>query len=727
MRQLWTTVQTPLLSVLTALALGGVVMAVSSGSVRTVGQAYGGLFEGALLKPSGLSESLVATVPYVFSSLAVALAFQAGLFNIGVEGQFQIGALCAAWAGVAVAGLPPIFHLPLTLLAAAAGGAIWGAIPGVLKVKTGAHEVINTIMMNYVAFRLVEYLVSGPLRDPNATTVQTARVSRSAELPTFAQLLPFWNPHDRLHVGLFLAIVAAVTVWWLLRRTTIGFELKTVGRNPAAAQFGGMNIGRTVVVAMAMAGALAGIGGAVEVLGVSTCRCLPQVFSSGYGFDSIAVALLARVHPLGIVPASFLFGAMRNGADLMELRSGVSKHIIAVIQAIVLLLVAAPSIVRWLFRLKDRNGESANQRNGETANLRPHPQTRRRWLTALFGIMVATAFVAIARLNVGSQSGEEFLTQTLAQALRVGVPIALAAFCGLLCERAGVINIGIEGMMLTSAMTAYAVNIFAFAALKQSGMSEADAANLSRLLGLFSALTASGLLALLHGGVSISLKADQIISGTVINLLAIGLTGFFYRQFLAEGAPPSPGAFAPFDVPLLSSLPVVGAILFQAQKPIACAMLVLALWLHYVLFRSVWGLRLRAVGEHPQAADTSGISVQRMRYLNVIAGGIVAGLAGAWFTLESVDIFQPLMTNGLGFVGLAAMIFGRWSPLGALLGAFVFGLGSSLQTTVAILYPHIPSQLPQMLPYVLTMTILAGVVGRATPPAGLGRAYPHDG
>lgn len=724
MRQLWTTIRTSLLTVLTALVLGAVLIGVTSGGLRAVGQAYGGLVEGALLKPQGLSESLVAMVPYIFTSLAVALAFQAGLFNIGAEGQFQIGSLCAAWAGVAVTGLPPMLHLPLTLLAAALGGALWGGIPGALKVKTGGHEVINTMMMNYIAFRLVEFLTSGPLKDPAASMVQTARVSRYAELP----LLRAWGlplpPHDRLHTGLLLAVAMAVAVWWLLTKTTIGFELRTVGRNPAAAQFGGMNVGRNVVLAMALSGALAGVGGAVEVLGVSTCRCLPMSFSSGYGFESIAVALLARTHPLGILPASFLFGAMRNGADLMEIRSGVSKSIIAIIQAIVLLLVAAPGIMRWLYRLREREGTWESGGVGITVSpvsSRPPARVGQILLALLILIVIAIVW----RTGVGSQSGGQFLTETAAQALRYAVPIALAAFCGLLSERAGVINIGIEGMMLTSAMVAAAANIFSFTALQAASHSEPQASASAHLLGLLAALLASGLLALLHGGVSISLKADQIVSGTVINLLALGVTEFCYRRFLAENAPPSPGVFAPFDVPLLSSLPLVGTILFRGQKPIACATLVLALLLHYVLFRSVWGLRLRAVGEHPQAADTGGVNVRRLRYASVLAGGVLAGLGGAWFTLESLDTFSPRMTNSLGFVGLAAMIFGRWSPLGALLGAFVFGVGSSLETTLAQSYPQIPSQLPQMLPYVLTMLVLAGVVGRAVPPAALGKAYPE--
>jgi len=416
------TVSVPILAIITAMLVGALVIWITSGRFSAVVQAYDGLIDGAFLKTRGLSESLVATVPYILASLAVGLGFKAGLFNIGVEGQFYIGAVSAAWVGAAFSGLPAIVHLPLAILAGAVGGAIWAAIPGFLKARTGAHEVINTIMLNYVAFRLTEYLVSGPLRSRSASAVQTATIAREAELwslydiphrltdpfnrlgvaililalgfmvarwlfalprfrdrfasngrrqqvalaagvvlgvlaffglsPLLNRWWPFQDQYDRLHIGLILALVAAVVVWWLLEKTTIGFELRTVGANPNAARYAGISISRSIVLAMAISGALAGIAGTIEVLGVSICRCLPLFFSSGYGFDSIAIALLAKANPFGIVPASFLFGAMRNGADLMELRSGVSKHVISLIQALVLLFVAAPIIVRWLYRIR---------------------------------------------------------------------------------------------------------------------------------------------------------------------------------------------------------------------------------------------------------------------------------------------------------------------------------------------------------------------------------------
>jgi simple sugar transport system permease protein len=426
MKQLWASFKIPLLAILTAFVIGAVVIWATSGSLATVGQAYWGMARGALFKQRGLSESIVATIPYILLSLAVAVGFKSGLFNIGAEGQFYIGAIGAAWAGVAFKGLPGIILLPLCLGIGALGGAIWAGIAGFLKAKTGAHEVISTMMMNYISFRLAEFLVSGPLRDQASGITQTKSVAAAAEIWTFTAIperlkdplnalmvalimafiaaviarwwtkrsknpamqsvsrrrwvyggvglavgvltfiglpaltrvwWPFNDPADRMHTGIFLALGAVVFVWWLMQRTTIGFELRTVGANPNAARYAGVNITRNIMTAMCISGALAGLAGTIEVLVVSTCRCLPIFFSSGYGWDSIGIALLARNDPFGIILSSFLWGAMRNGADLMELSSGVSKYIISLIQGLVLLFVAAPAVTRWIYRLKaDKQG-----------------------------------------------------------------------------------------------------------------------------------------------------------------------------------------------------------------------------------------------------------------------------------------------------------------------------------------------------------------------------------
>jgi len=271
------------------------------------------------------------------------------------------------------------------------------------------------------------------------------------------------------------------------------------------------------------------------------------------------------------------------------------------------------------------------------------------------------------------------------------------------------------------AMVAYAVNLFSYQIFKET-MDPATAGQASRWLALVAAVLSGLVLALLHGVVSIKFKADQIISGTVVNILALGITGYLYRQYLAQNLPAGPGTFPIVPIPVLSDIPIIGPILFQ-QQPIVYMMMILVFVIHYVLFYTPWGLRTRAVGEHPRAADTLGINVFKMRYTDVLLGGMIAGLAGAWFTLEAVDVFNPGMTNGLGFIGLAAMIFGKWMPFGALAGALIFGLGTSVTATISIFRPDIPSQIPQMLPYILTIIVLTGVVGRATPPAADGTPY----
>lgn len=344
------------------------------------------------------------------------------------------------------------------------------------------------------------------------------------------------------------------------------------------------------------------------------------------------------------------------------------------------------------------------------------------WITASIAAFGLLAAWALLNLIIGGQCQGKCVIDTLAQTLRVATPIAFAAFCGVLCERAGVTDIGIEGKMLMGAMVAYAVNLFAYQGLKES-MDPATAGMISRWLAVAAAIAAAVILQLLHAVVSIRFRADQIISGTVINILALGVTGYFYRQFLAQNLPAGPGTFPIVRVPVLADIPILGEILFQQQKPLTYIMLILAFVIQYVLFFTPWGLRTRAVGEHPRAADTLGINVFRTRYINVLLGGIIAGLAGAWFTLEAADVFNPGMTAGLGFIGLAAMIFGKWTPFGAVLGALIFGLGNSVTSTVSIFRPDIPSQIPQMLPYLLTIIVLTGVVGRATPPAADGQPY----
>ena len=289
--------------------------------------------------------------------------------------------------------------------------------------------------------------------------------------------------------------------------------------------------------------------------------------------------------------------------------------------------------------------------------------------------------------------------------LATATPIALGAYGGLFSERSGVVNIAIEGMMLTAAMMAAFV----------SGYTG------SLALGVLAGLLSSGLMAALHAVVSIRFKTDQIISGTVINILAAGLTAHFYQVFLVPPRwPGSAGTFPDLPIPILSDIPFIGKVLFSHQ-PIVYAMLILTFVIHYVLFYTPWGLRMRAVGEHPKAADTLGINVYFTRYANVIIGGLLAGLAGIWLSLEWVGTFNINMTGGRGFIALAALIFGRWTPFGAFGAALLFGLANAIQIRTQTLNPDIPAEFLQMLPYILTIVVAA--VRRPIPPAAIGQPY----
>ena len=331
--------------------------------LSTVWQTYGALFTGALGDPAKISdafaggdpleirrainpifESLVQSTPYIFAGLAVALGFRVGLFNIGAEGQIFIGALTSVWVGFTLKGLPPIVHVPLALLAGAAGGAIWGFIPGWLKAKTGGHEVINTIMMNFIAFRLSEWLLKGPLKDP-------VKPMLSPTIEDSARLYQFFQDPIRFHLGFFVALATAALVYWFLFKTTWGFELRTVGANPRDARYAGINIVRGTIIAMSLSGALAGLAGANEVLGVN--HNLGVAFSSGYGFDAIALALLGKNHPVGVVLAAIMFGTLRNGARRMQLVAGIPIDIVSVMQALILVFIAAPAIIRTIYRLRE--------------------------------------------------------------------------------------------------------------------------------------------------------------------------------------------------------------------------------------------------------------------------------------------------------------------------------------------------------------------------------------
>ncbi len=341
----------PVLAILTAVIVGGIIIWTVGGNPIA---AYAGLVQGAFGTPDALSETAVWATPYIFAGLAVAFAFKGGLFNIGAEGQLALGAVVSALIGYALPGwlhlqLSPFIHIPLAVGLGLLAGALWAAIPGALKAYTGGHEVINTIMMNYIALNVTSYLLNGPMKDPDPLNLsaRTPEIAVSARIPTI-----FAASSLRVHWGFILALVAAAIVWWILWKTTLGFEVRTVGSNPDAAKYAGINVKRAIILTMAISGALAGLAGAIEVTALNYRHELG--FSIGYGFDAIAIALLGKTNPWGVVLAAILFGAMRNGGTRMQFLTQIPVDIISVIQALILLFVAADAIVRYIYRVRAR-------------------------------------------------------------------------------------------------------------------------------------------------------------------------------------------------------------------------------------------------------------------------------------------------------------------------------------------------------------------------------------
>lgn len=375
--------QLPLLAFFLALFVGGLVIGFTENKVlakisspieflkifgSTVGNAYLALFQGAIYDPNlaegksfmagfyPLSETMVATAPLILCGLSVALAFKSGLFNIGAQGQFIFGAIGASYIGFKFE-IPVAMHILVATLAGVILAALWGGIVGLLKAKTGAHEVIVTIMLNYIAAKFLLFLLSTKyfLR-PGRLDPIAPPVKESAKLPNL------FGVDYRVNFGIFIALAASVFIWWLLNRSIIGFRFRAVGANSSAARTAGISVSAAMIATMAISGGLAGMGGAIHTLGNQ--YELTDTVAASFGFDAITVALLGRGTPLGVVLASLLFAGLRTGGQTMQANVGVPVEIVLVIQALVVLFIAAPALVKSIFRVRNLQEASAMASKG---------------------------------------------------------------------------------------------------------------------------------------------------------------------------------------------------------------------------------------------------------------------------------------------------------------------------------------------------------------------------
>lgn len=345
--QVFGLVALPIISIVLAVIVGSIVIILAEwlvGGTLEPGlafDAYAALISGSMGNFNAIVNTLVASSPLLLGGLSVGLAFKAGLFNIGAQGQFLMGALAAVIVGVWLRESEPFIAIPLSILAGMLGGAAWGFIPGVLKATAGAHEVVTTIMLNFVAIAFLAAMVAGPLDAPGSPSPITLDVGNAA--------LPVWLGRNG-HIGLLIAPVMAALYWFLLFRTTRGFEIRTAGANPDAARYAGMSPRFLLVLTMSLAGMLAGMAGAFELLGVT--KHMTASFGTTVGFDAIAVALLGRTSPVGIILAALLFGALRVGSAAMQIQAGVPRELVDVLQATILFFLVASPVIQRLFRLR---------------------------------------------------------------------------------------------------------------------------------------------------------------------------------------------------------------------------------------------------------------------------------------------------------------------------------------------------------------------------------------
>ena len=530
--------------------------------------------------------------------------------------------------------------------------ALWALIAAVPRALFGLNEIIVTLFLNYIAIQLMGYLVNGPWGDRSAIGFAfTPAIPARAELPALT---------GSLGIGVLIAVAVALAAAWIANRTPLGLTIRLAGAGTRLPEYLQLGVRRLIVAGLGASGAIAGLAGAIQVMGV-TQRLEPGI-SSNYGYSGILVAFLAAGSVLGVVAGAVVYGALIVGGLALQ-GIGVPFDVSLVVQALIILFLLC----------------------GQAALQLPNP-------------------AGPGRMN-------PFWTDTLHQAVISSVPLAIAGLGELLAETAGVINLGVEGMMLIGAVSGYGAAI--------------GTGNL--WLALLAAAGAGAAFGLLHAFLTVTLRVNQIAVGLTLVFLGTGLSG--YAGQAIAGAPVAE-SFPVFDIPGLSALPVLGPVLFQ-QDVVAYGTVLLAILVWAVLRHTALGLNLRAVGEDPATADTAGVPVSLYRYAAVIAGGALAGVAGAYFALSVAHAWAEQITGGSGWIALALVIAANWRPLRLILFALLFGMVESLNFAIQAIGSDFPSSILQMLPYVFTLLVLAlSVIHRrgsaGLGPMALGRPYDRE-
>jgi simple sugar transport system permease protein len=602
-----------------------------------------------LLEVWSLHELAVKAAPLILIAVGLAICYRSNNWNIGAEGQFTIGAITGSILPV----MNPEWHspmiLPLMLLMGMAGGALYAAIPALLKTRFNTNEILTSLMLVYIAQLYLDWLTRGPWRDPQGYNFpQTKSFQIEAVLPEVLS-------SGRAHWGFIFALVAAVALWFMMRFMLKGFQVSVLGQSERAGRFAGFSARRMVWFSMLLSGALAGLAGISEVSG-SIGHLQPSI-SPGYGFTAIIVAFLGRLNPLGIVASGLVLALTYLGGEAAQLSIGISDKVSRVFQGLLLFFVlSCDTLIHYKIRL-------------------------------------VVAFEAI-----------------LLTVITASTPLVIAALGELVTERAGVLNLGVEGMMIMGA-------VCAFAATQMTG---------SPYIGILAGILGGGAFSLLFGFLTLTLVANQVATGLALTILGLGLSGQLGEAFVGQ-----PGIkLQPIVFPLLSDIPFFGRVLFRQDLTFYLSV-ALVIGINWFLFKSRTGLKMRAIGDNHASAHALGINVIRTRYLAVMFGGACAGLAGAQLSLVYTPQWVENMSAGRGWIALALVVFASWRPWRVLAGGYLFGAVTIGQLHAQAFGIGIPSQFLSALPYAATIVVLIIIShNRRTTlintPASLGKPFVPD-
>ena len=675
-----------LLSIVVGLVLGFVLLV-----LLNPGAAVGGMkamLATGFSSMDKLGKVLYQAAPLMMCGLSVGFAFKTGLFNIGASGQYTMGAFFSLLCAIQ-------FQLPwyVCLLAGAVGGAIWGVFPGLFKAYFNVNEVITAIMFNWIGMYLVNLLLAN-MPDMLASGWGASNSDRTAALNVAnpGAILPrgpfaaLFGNSSWINISIIITIIFAILVWVILQKTTFGYELKACGLSRDAAQYAGINSKRNIVLSMVISGALSGIGGGIYYL-AGTGQYVLEKSILGMGFNGIPVALLASSNPIGTIFASLFISYIQVGGAAMQ--PAYSSETIDIVIAVIIYLAAFALLMRGIIT-KAVSGHKGKEGAAK--------------------MMIAANIISMTIL--------------------FAVPLLLVAMGGMFSEHSGVINIALEGMMIIGALFA----CFTLQGLDQSGFGPAHP-QLSMFIAILVAGVTGMIFSLLLGFAAINLKADQTIGGTALNQFAPafavvmtwaiqgqGLTTIFIPNWVRITR--DTFGLAPVDGPSFWNNLIFKY--FYLTTPVAIVLFIAA---YIVMYKTRFGLRLRACGEHPQAADSVGINVYKMRYAGVLISGFLGGVGGLAYTLAAGSGFNSDV-GGYGFLALAVMIFGNWKPLpilGASLFFALFKVIAALNATLTFL-PKFEgvkeiSNFYQMLPYIVTMIVLIFTSKNSQAPKAEGIPY----